>query len=95
MSALDRRDAALVVEQALARVFAPDVVARLREDSPLSSVGFGPADAVCVADAVAESAAALGALCALRDDDVTSVVTVADLIEAVERRSALDDGGAA
>lgn len=94
MSALARHDAAVVVEQALARVFEPDVVARLREDSPLSALGFGSADAVCIADAVEGAAIAMGADCALQDDDMVTVVTVADLIDAVQRRSGADDGGA-
>lgn len=87
MTGLARHDAAVVVEQALAAVFDPAVVGRLREDSPLSSLGLVDADLVCVADAVATSAGAVGAECVLGDEDVAAVVTVADLIDAVERRS--------
>jgi hypothetical protein len=92
MTALARHDAAVVVEQSLARVFDPAVVARLREDSPLTSAGLTTADLVCVADAIAENAQVLGSACRLTDEDVADVATVADLIDAVQQRSAADDG---
>lgn len=95
MTSLTRHDAAVVVEQALSAVFDPAVVVRLREDSPLTSAGMTPADAVCMADAVAVAAAGVGSVCALSDEDLVAVATVADLIDAVMRRSAEDgtDGG--
>ena len=97
MTALTRHDAAVVVEQALSAVFDLAVVVRLRADSPLTSAGMTAVDAVCVADAVAQAAAGVGSACALRDEDLVAVSTVADLIDAVLRRSAEDgtDGGAA
>lgn len=83
MSAVDRRTAAGIVEQALAEVFDAAVVGRLREDSPLAVLGMEPADAVCVADAAARAAGAFGCTCALGDDDLVGASTVADLVAAV------------
>ena len=87
MSALEHRAAATVVEEALVAVFDPDLVRRLREDSPLAVVGMIPADAVAVADAVARAAADVGVSCVLTDADVDGVETVADLVAAVQRAS--------
>ncbi len=84
---IDRREAALVVQEALAAVLDPALVASLREDTPLAAAGMTPADAVCVADAAADAAARRGVTCALGDADFATVVTVADLVEAVRGRA--------
>jgi hypothetical protein len=82
--ALDRRAAASIVEEALAAVFEPAVVRQLREDSPLGMLGMTPADAVCVSDAVAQSAAAVGLECRLGDAEIGGAGTVADLVSSVQ-----------
>jgi hypothetical protein len=76
--------AAGVVEDALAAVFDPAVVRQLREDSPLSVLGMAAADAVCVSDAIRDTAAAAGLDCGLGDTDLSAAVTVADLVTAVQ-----------
>ncbi len=81
---IERRIAAGIVEDALSAVFSPEVVRGLREDSPLSGIGMAPADAVCIADAVAAAADQAGLVCQLADDDFTAAHTVADLVSAVE-----------
>jgi hypothetical protein len=81
---IDHRIAAGIVEDALSAVFSPEVVRGLREDSPISGIGMMPADAVCIADAVAAAADAAGLGCRLSDEDFTAVHTVADLVSAVE-----------
>jgi hypothetical protein len=81
---IDRRIAAGIVEDALSGVFSPEVVRGLREDSPLAGIGMAPADAVCVADAVAAAADQAGLVCQLSDGDFTAAHTVADLVSAVE-----------
>ena len=83
MTAMDRRVAAGIVEQALGAVYDPSIVRTLREDSPLDVLGIRPADAVCIADAVHAAAPAFGAECVLDDADVVDVETVADLVDAV------------
>ena len=88
MSDEERRRAAGMVEDALARVFDAEVVVRLRADSPLDVVGMTPADAVCIADAVAEAAEASGRSCRLDDADFAHAATVADLVAAVQSRLA-------
>jgi hypothetical protein len=89
---VDHREAARITESALGRVFDSEVVRRLREDSPLSVLGMVPADAVCVADAVATVADESGLACELDDADLADVLTVADLVRAVAR--AAEPGGA-
>lgn len=79
------------VTRALRRVFAGVVVEHLRADSPLrgpgATVPFMPADAVALADAVAQEAAEVGARCELVDEDFSGDPwTFADLSAAVERR---------
>jgi ethanolamine utilization microcompartment shell protein EutS len=81
---VDHRLAAGIVEDALCRVFAPDVVGRLREDSPLSALSITPADAVCIAEAIATAAERGGLVCHLGDADFVGAQTVADLVSAVE-----------
>ncbi len=84
MTSLDHRTAATIVETALSAVFDASVVSRLREDSPMSTVGMRPADAVCLADAISAAATNGGHQCELRDSDFADVTTVADLVGAVE-----------
>lgn len=86
--ALDRKDAAVIVEQALLAIFAADVVSGLREDSPLTALGMTDADAVCVADAVMVGATAMGWTCVLGDADLAGATAVADIIDAVARCAA-------
>jgi hypothetical protein len=81
---IDRRLAAGIVEDALAAVFDPDVVRRLREDSPLNVLGMTVADAVCVSDAIRIAAGSAGLACDLGDADLAGAVTVADLVSAVQ-----------
>jgi hypothetical protein len=83
-SALDRRAAASIVEDALGAVFEPAVVRQLREDSPLSMLGMVPSDAVCLSDAIAHAADAAGLECDLGDATLGGAVTVADLVSAVQ-----------
>ena len=83
----DHRTAAAIAEAGLAAVFAPDVVARMREDSPLSALGLTPADLVCVSDAVADAAVARGRVCLLDDADLDGLESVADLVRAIQRRA--------
>ena len=82
--AIEHRVAAGIVEDALASVFDPAVVRGLREDSPLAAVGMTPADAVCIADAVAAVAERAGLACHLDDADFATARSVADLVSAVE-----------
>ncbi|MBI1351674.1 MAG: hypothetical protein GC156_11200 [Actinomycetales bacterium] len=84
---LDRPQAQAVVDVALARVFAADVVSGLRADSPLSALAMTGADAVCLADAVCDAAAGLSFRCVIDDDAMASVRTIADLVDEVVRRS--------
>jgi hypothetical protein len=81
---VDRRLAAAIVEDALAAVFDPTVVRQLREDSPLSVLGWTTADAVCVSDAVSAAAGAAGLDCLLGDTELGAAGTVADLVAAVQ-----------
>jgi hypothetical protein len=81
---IERRLAAGIVEDALAAVFDPAVVRRLREDSPLSVLGMTVADAVCVSDALGAAADSAGLSCDLGDADFADAVTVADLVAAVQ-----------
>lgn len=83
---IDHRTAALIAQDALRAVFAPDAVAALREDSPLSALGLVPSDVVCVADAVAAGAVARGLTCRLVDADLDAVATVEDLVRAIAER---------
>lgn len=80
-----RHESALIAEQALVAVVGPTVVAGLREDSPLAAAGIGIDDLVCIADAAAQAASRRGLACALDDAALESVVTVADLVGAVEQ----------
>lgn len=80
---VDPRTAAAIAESALAAVFAPDVVARLRADSPLAALGLTPADLVSVSDAVADAAESRGLVCVLGDADFDGVDSVADLVRSV------------
>ncbi|MCX6434476.1 MAG: hypothetical protein NTX29_17490 [Actinobacteria bacterium] len=82
--AIDHRVAAGIVEDALTSVFDPAIVRGLREDSPLAGVGMMPADAVCIADAVAVAAERAGLVCHLDDADFATAESVADLVRAVE-----------
>ena len=77
------RDAALIVEAALAAVFDPAVVRQLRPDSPLAALPMTAADAVAVADAVADAAAAMGWRSRLADADLADPGSVADLVAVV------------
>lgn len=81
---IDRREAAGIVETALAAVFDPSLVHQLREDSPLTVLGMTTADAVCVSDAVGEAARAAGLDCDLGDSDLATAGAVADLVAAVQ-----------
>lgn len=81
---MTRQLAATIAEQGLAAVFAADLVRGLREDSPLAAAGLAPADLVAVADAVAGAARERGRSCVLGDEELSGVVTVADLIAVVE-----------
>jgi len=85
---VDRRTVAGLVEDALGEVFEPTVVAGLREDSPMSTLGMTPADAISIADAVALAAQRSGLTCLLDDADfvVEGDLTVADLVDAVMRQ---------
>ncbi len=83
-SAIEHRVAAGIVEDALTSVFDPAVVRGLREDSPLAAVGMMPADAVCIADAVAVAAERVGLVCHLDDAAFATAQSVADLVRAVE-----------
>ena len=88
---VDRREAALVVQEALSAVLDPAMVATLREDSPLAAAGMTPADAVSVADAAAEAGARRGLSCLLGDDDFAAASTVGALVDIVrEKAEALD-----
>jgi hypothetical protein len=84
---VDRRLAGRWVEQALSAVFEPQAVGALREDSPLSAIGLTAADFVCLADVIADGAAASGRTCVLDDGDVEAVHTVGDLIDAALAKS--------
>ena len=84
---VDRRLAGLLVQEALGAVVDPAIVATLREDSPLAAAGLSVTDAVCVADGVATAAADRGLACALTDDDLAGATTVADVVDAVVRRT--------
>ena len=92
--ALDPREAALVVEMALAAVFDPAVVRQLRPDSPLAGLPLTHADAVCLADAVAQAAESMGWRCRLGDADLQDVRTVADAVTAVTAASVRLEGPA-
>lgn len=87
-STLSAHDAAVIVEQALAAVLDPAVVRQLRPDSPLAPAGLTPADAVCVADAVAEAAEQAGWTCLLGDADLAGAETVADIVRAAAQAAA-------
>jgi hypothetical protein len=91
---VDRRLAGRWVERALSAVFEPHAVAALREDSPLSAIGLTPADFVCVADVIADGAAASGRACVLDDGDVEGVHTVGDLIDAALAKGNAEEGAA-
>ncbi len=86
-AAMERRQAARVVDVALRAVLAADVVSRMREDSPLVASGMTDADAVCVVDALAAASAEAGWACVLDDAALIDVVTVADLIDVVTVRA--------
>lgn len=83
---LDRAVAADLAERGLAAVVGDDIVAALREDSPLDRIGLVPADLVCVSDAVAAAALGDDRECVLTDADVDALVTVADLVTAIAAR---------
>ena len=93
MSAPDHRAAARVVEAALAAVFDAALVRQLREDSPLTVLGMVPADAVCLADAIAREAEGAGWSCALGDAELAGLVSVADLVAVVQATSMAAGGG--
>jgi hypothetical protein len=80
---IERAAAASLAERGLAAVVGVDIVATVREDSPLDGMGLTEADLVCVSDAVASAAAEGGAECVLTDFDVDGLVTVADLVTAI------------
>ena len=82
----DRRLAGLLVREGLGAVLDPTLVATLREDTPLASTGLADADAVCVADGVADAAAVRGLVCDLDDADFAAATTVGDLVDAAARR---------
>ncbi len=83
----DRSVAAALAERGLAAVVGEDIVATLREDSPLEGIGLTDADLVCVSDAIASAAATRGQDCVLTDGDVVGLVTVADLVTAIAARA--------
>lgn len=89
---MDRRTAAVVVEEALGRVFDVAIVKGLREDSPLAVLGMTSADAACVSDAVADAAARLGLVVDLGDADLEGAQSVADLVRAVQSAQAGPSG---
>jgi hypothetical protein len=79
----ESRLSAGIVEEALGRIFDPAVVGGLREDSQLAVLGMVPADAICIADAIAAVASERGLDCDLGDADLVGAVTVAELIQVV------------
>ncbi len=83
---IDRTSAAALAERGLAAVVGEQIVAALREDSPLSGFGLSSDDLVCVGDAVADAARGTGGECVLTDDDVAELLTVADLVGAIAKR---------
>ena len=84
---IERGRAAALAERGLAAVVGEDIVATLREDSPLEGIGLTEADLVCVSDAIAAAASARSVDCVLSDEDVVGLVTVADLVTAIATRS--------
>lgn len=80
---LDRTSAAALAEAGLTAVFGLDVVAGLREDSPLEGIGLTPEDLICLSDSIANAATKDGGSCVLDDADIDDLVTVADLVSAV------------
>jgi hypothetical protein len=81
------------VEAALAAVFDAALVRQLREDSPLTVLGMVPADAVCVADAIAHECERAGWACSLGDADLAGLVSVADLVSVVQAGGMAAGGG--
>ena len=79
-----RAAAAAIAEEALCEVFDPEVVAGLREDSPLAVLGLTPSDVVCIADAVASAARRRSLACEPGDGDLDDAVTVRDVIDVID-----------
>jgi hypothetical protein len=82
----DYRAAAGVVEDALGMLVDAGAVRTLRPDSPLTAVGLGPVDAVCLADAIASAVQRTwgpAPLFDVGDHDLADVRTVDDLVRAV------------
>ena len=79
--------AAELAQTALAAVLGPEIVSGLRCDSPLSGVGVRAGDWICLCDVVETAAREQGVACVLDDDDVSRVVTVADLIDVITARA--------
>lgn len=88
---ISRTRAAALAERGLAAVVGAQIVAALREDSPLAGVGLTDDDLICVSDAVADAARTEGVACSLTDADVSGLVTVADLVGAIAQRG--EDAG--
>ena len=84
---IDRQVASALAESGLSAVVGPEIVSRLREDSPLALVGLSTADLVCVSDAVARAADARGLDCVLVDSDLAGLDTVADLVTVITLRA--------
>lgn len=80
---VDRSTAAALAEQGLAAVFGAQIVAGLREDSPLAGIGLSAADLVCVSDAIADAAEIRDIDCVLGDADMDGLTTVADLVSVI------------
>lgn len=80
----ERRVSAAIAEQALTAVFGARAVTSLREDSPLSAVGMSAPDLVCLAEAVVRAGRDRQVTCLLDDAALDGLVTVRDLVDAVE-----------
>lgn len=78
-----RRAAAVLAEGALRQVFEPGIVDGLREDSPLSALGYVPSDAVCIVDAVASLSGGESDRVVLTDADLGEMTRVSDLVDAI------------
>lgn len=83
-----RRESVALAVAALRRVFEPSVVAGIRDDTPLSSLGLADADMACLADAVHAAAREQGRTVLLGDREMDAVVLVGDLVDAISAASA-------
>ncbi len=91
---IDRHAAASIAEAALRAVYDPEVVAGLREDSPLTVVALQPGDLVCLADAAVAAADERGLRLRIGDADLAHLSTVADLIDAIAGPAGEEAGSA-